>query len=346
MPTAYWVREAEKCFLLGIQSVSIRPINRMKVIIMVNGPNLKLWAKTGRDGDLHYHPLLYHMLDVAAVATYLWELLSEDQRRRIGHIIGSEARTITLFLAGGHDIGKACPGFQQQAPQLSKLIELPMSLNSCHRPHAFVSACILNRFFTNLLGQIAGGHHGIFPQPLDLRMGCDTLGNIEWETARDGLLQELATALKIDINDDTECKPQIIDPFIVPMLAGLISIADWIGSNQDFFPCLTEPGQQFDIIADKYFESAKDRAGKALRELGWMNNGFEIIDVIALDEGFVKDKLTDTDNTGHNTNMFSVRFDGLLKVTDVDVFYSTLRSGIGSAKGFGFGLLSIAPIKE
>ncbi|APH13227.1 CRISPR-associated protein Cas3 [Dehalococcoides mccartyi] len=237
---------------------------------MVNGPNLKLWAKTGRDGDLHYHPLLYHMLDVAAVATYLWELLSEDQRRRIGHIIGSEARTITLFLAGGHDIGKACPGFQQQAPQLSKLIELPMSLNSCHRPHAFVSACILNRFFTNLLGQIAGGHHGIFPQPLDLRMGCDTLGNIEWETARDGLLQELATALKIDINDDTECKPQIIDPFIVPMLAGLISIADWIGSNQDFFPCLTEPGQQFDIIADKYFESAKDRAGKALRELGWM----------------------------------------------------------------------------
>lgn len=36
-----------------------------------------------------------------------------------------------------------------------------------------------------------------------------------------------------------------------------------------------------------------------------------------------------------------VQFDGHLTVTDVDVFLATLVSGVGSAKAFGFGLLSI-----
>ncbi|AGG07000.1 CRISPR-associated protein Cas3 [Dehalococcoides mccartyi] len=237
---------------------------------MTNDPNLKLWAKTGRGGDLYYHPLLYHMLDVAAVATHMWELLSEDQRKRIGYTLGNEARAITLLLAGGHDIGKASPGFQQQVPQLSELTDLQVSVNDQNRPHGFVSACVLNRFFTTVLGQIAGGHHGIFPRSLDLRMGRDILGNREWEIARNGLLQELAKVLKIDISDDTKCKPKIIDPFIIPLLAGLISVADWIGSNQDFFPCLTKPGQLPELVGDKYFEVAKDRADKALHELGWM----------------------------------------------------------------------------
>lgn len=38
-----------------------------------------------------------------------------------------------------------------------------------------------------------------------------------------------------------------------------------------------------------------------------------------------------------------VRFDGLLTVTDVEMFSQAIRNGIGSAKGFGFGLLSVAP---
>jgi len=40
---------------------------------------------------------------------------------------------------------------------------------------------------------------------------------------------------------------------------------------------------------------------------------------------------------------FSARFDGVLRVTDADKFAIAVREGIGSAKGFGFGLLSVAP---
>lgn len=38
-----------------------------------------------------------------------------------------------------------------------------------------------------------------------------------------------------------------------------------------------------------------------------------------------------------------VRFDGRLRITDVEQFRQTLLTGIGSGKAFGMGLLSIAP---
>ncbi len=44
------------------------------------------------------------------------------------------------------------------------------------------------------------------------------------------------------------------------------------------------------------------------------------------------------------TTHLAVRFDGLLRVTDAEAFRETLVRGIGSAKAFGFGLLSIAPV--
>jgi len=40
-----------------------------------------------------------------------------------------------------------------------------------------------------------------------------------------------------------------------------------------------------------------------------------------------------------------VQFRGTLEVTDCERFIETYQSGIGSAKGFGFGLLLLAPIK-
>lgn len=39
----------------------------------------------------------------------------------------------------------------------------------------------------------------------------------------------------------------------------------------------------------------------------------------------------------------AVRFDGILRITDANAFCEVIASGIGPAKAFGFGLLSIAP---
>ncbi len=45
----------------------------------------------------------------------------------------------------------------------------------------------------------------------------------------------------------------------------------------------------------------------------------------------------------HEMRHLAVRFDGLLRITDAAAFRETLTRGIGSAKAFGFGLLSVAP---
>ena len=42
---------------------------------------------------------------------------------------------------------------------------------------------------------------------------------------------------------------------------------------------------------------------------------------------------------------FGVRFDGVLEVTDSDRLLEAIRQGIGPAKAFGFGLLSLAPAR-
>ena len=44
-----------------------------------------------------------------------------------------------------------------------------------------------------------------------------------------------------------------------------------------------------------------------------------------------------------NLTLFTVQFDGLLQIIDSEEFNSAMRNGIGPAKAFGCGLLSIAP---
>ncbi|HMM42080.1 MAG TPA: CRISPR-associated endonuclease Cas3'', partial [Thermomicrobiales bacterium] len=85
---------------------------------------LALWAKTdrsGKDPDA-WHPLICHMLDVAAVARAMWrEVLTPALRRRITDGLGlpdeAAAEAWIAYLAGLHDLGKGSPGFQAKWPE-------------------------------------------------------------------------------------------------------------------------------------------------------------------------------------------------------------------------------------
>ncbi|MDO8586862.1 MAG: type I-E CRISPR-associated protein Cas6/Cse3/CasE [Armatimonadota bacterium] len=48
---------------------------------------------------------------------------------------------------------------------------------------------------------------------------------------------------------------------------------------------------------------------------------------------------------GQGERLRSVRYDGIFTVTNPHKLQTTLVQGVGSAKGFGFGLLSIAPLR-
>lgn len=238
---------------------------------------LKLWAKSSTSGENRWHPLLYHMLDVAAVAGLVWDhCLTGRLRSRLESILGAgDARSRVVYMTGAHDIGKACPGFQSKQRAFCEDCGLPFSGNDRDRPHGFVSAHTLRSLTAScpasaLLGQIVGGHHGVFPRSADLQMGRDTLGNTDWARARHEILKKFARILGFDRNRVFDSTCEITDPFVVPVLAGFVSVADWIGSNQDFFPCSAECGKPIEISPEEYWQKAQDQARQALDKLGWL----------------------------------------------------------------------------
>lgn len=68
--------------------------------------------------------------------------------------------------------------------------------------------------------------------------------------------------------------------------------------------------------------------------------GFRPDGVVVIDEGQVKAAKPN----GRTLTFRSVRFEGALEVTEPERFAQALQAGIGTAKAFGFGLLSVAKV--
>jgi CRISPR system Cascade subunit CasE len=105
---------------------------------------------------------------------------------------------------------------------------------------------------------------------------------------------------------------------------------------------LNREEEQLKWLARKGQEREKDVPGGF--EIGVSPDGHypRCPNVIARTEGKVKGQKR-VSETGHSTTHLAVVFEGVLRVTDSDAFRETLVRGIGSAKAFGFGLLSLAP---
>jgi len=69
--------------------------------------------------------------------------------------------------------------------------------------------------------------------------------------------------------------------------------------------------------------------------------GFRLVSARTGGQEDVGGKIKHDEGT-HKLKLAAVQFDGLLQVTDPDRLHEAVRQGIGSAKGFGFGLLSLA----
>lgn len=73
--------------------------------------------------------------------------------------------------------------------------------------------------------------------------------------------------------------------------------------------------------------------------------GFSLVaDSTIIRRGYVYVNKREEGNGGQQLR--SVRYDGLLKITDADAFQQPLIRGIGAGKAFGFGLLSVAAVRN
>jgi len=235
-----------------------------------------LWAKTSLSLEDRWHPLILHLLDVAAVAEALLAREPASSRQRMADVLGlgwAAARPWLLLLVACHDLGKACPGFQCKWKNLSSLDAGPSPDTSAN--HAFVSQVALRELLiglgwpdetAELAADAVGCHHGerANPNTLDQLAGNRrALGKPEWHTVRRALFEALTTVFS---PGTPPTKATLSGPDFM-LLAGLTSFADWIGSNERFFP-FGIPQDCADPAA--WFKTRRAiNAEDALKQVGW-----------------------------------------------------------------------------
>ncbi|MDD3654973.1 MAG: CRISPR-associated helicase Cas3', partial [Desulfotomaculaceae bacterium] len=231
-----------------------------------------LWGKKTRDNrDNNWLPLVVHISDAAEIARLLWhQWLPFCTKRKIARGICKSqegnadfedaALPCFVFLAAGHDFGKATPAFQGKFSgtefdeQLRKQIidaGLPLSNNMHPRVarHYWASQLILEEHgFSRKLAVILGGHHGQPPsyaQLDDLRTAYrNDLGWNKGQEAWSEVQQELlAYALALAGISEQEAHTWQPDITAQVLLNGLVIMVDWIVSNETYFPHIDLSGR-------------------------------------------------------------------------------------------------------
>lgn len=243
----------------------------------MNNKLASIWAKTGKNGSEEWHPLLLHMLDVASCAEAILAREPSSTRFQMASCLGMEwedARPWLLLVIACHDLGKASPGFQskwEKAPMTG--LRMPKSPNSKIN-HAFVSQIALMELLqeknwsldlAELVADAVGCHHGsrAAPTTLDHLAGDErAIGRMDWEQARRSLVEALMDVFAPSRVPD---RLHLSGPDFM-LLSGLTSFADWIGSNEEWFP--------FGTTADcndlpEWFQKRKAKADYAMDAIGW-----------------------------------------------------------------------------
>lgn len=232
-----------------------------------------LWAKSG---ELQGHGLLAHMLDVAAAAEVILGHEPPSTLERFAAQFGLPESAFprhAAALVGLHDFGKAIPGFQakwQEGREQDEANGLGFAEPSLHvTDHACASAALLWQHLPAqgaepgwVLGvlQALGAHHGYNPHRQEINAARPAFEGPAWARAREALFDSYWQTLAPQGVPEAGELPLAA----VEWLAGLTSVADWIGSNPDWFP----PGERADSLTEHY-RRAKELAARALREIGW-----------------------------------------------------------------------------
>ena len=133
--------------------------------------------------------------------------------------------------AASHDIGKVSPTFYNklmQACGLAQLPDFPPYLETTWNGHAGVSQVAAKGMGApKWVPEILGQHHGFSPSIAGKRADAEIFGGPAWQAQRVALVEELKTSLGMEW-------PQVASPAQARVLAGLTSVADWIGSGRHF----------------------------------------------------------------------------------------------------------------
>ncbi len=249
---------------------------------------LAFWGKTPRScgisNDTTYKPVLHHLIDVAAVALR-WQQLNSTRLEREAALLKVSPEClakIAAFLAGVHDLGKFSRSFQAKVPELWPEQVLGPRRKVPDRPHWRNTAILLRaepiaQEFANLFPSIPydlapilaaiAGHHGQPPK------GLDEVNADPKKAWRDQQLGEEC----VDAAHTAFCMIRnLIEPLPLSSLekqkqvaqwswrlSGLVTLADWVGSDADYFSF-----ESVDTRLENYWDWALTQAEEALANKG------------------------------------------------------------------------------
>lgn len=201
------------------------------------------WAKTTPDGKSGIS-VCDHMINVGSVARRIAE--TEPQLLERFHLQSSAVGA----LAALHDLGKISPGFQRKCEAwLEENNLVKVARNGCwdtamESDHGKVSHAAIQTFLlendidrktAKFVSAILGAHHGRLNRPEDRgyrpqKAISETHSRIDWEDERKANAQRIWEAFSGNISISlSDSSPALW------WLAGLTSVADWIGSDERFF---------------------------------------------------------------------------------------------------------------
>lgn len=240
------------------------------------------WGKASRDGNLSWHPLILHLLDVAAVADALLDREPDSTKTHMSGVLGVDwgrARPWILLLIACHDLGKASPGFQRKwlhfdavcAPHIN--LNFRRHVNSAFN-HAYVSQVALESLLCEMgfsqqmssrLADAVGCHHGVralSTQLNELMNKTSASGDETWVTARKAVFELLKNVFGC-----AETPPsRDISGNDFLWLSGLTSFADWMGSDDRWFS-YGRPEDCEDLSG--WFSARRQIAEAVLDAAGW-----------------------------------------------------------------------------
>lgn len=242
-----------------------------------------LWAKTPKHPSTLWHPLVLHLLDVAASADAILALEPESTRLRMADVFGlkwPESRSWLLFVIACHDLGKACPAFQAQWQDLLPRTGLrcPPVTGRTKVRHDFVSQIALSTILiedfgwpeelADLTADAVGCHHGerASENAKDAARLAIQTGKAEVRQDWHGARLSIVTALRQVLHPGAAPTKATLSGPDFMLLAGLTSFADWIGSNEEYFAFGTESDCR-DLTG--WFDAHRAIADRALSAIGW-----------------------------------------------------------------------------
>lgn len=139
-----------------------------------------------------------------------------------------------VLVAACHDIGKVSPTFYEKLRRacadslLQPLPDIEPSHEKQWGGHAGVSlAAVMAMKVSPLLAEALGQHHGFRPNVGTYTADAEVFGGAAWQAEREQLVQALKEALHTNW-------PPAVSTSQARLLAGLTSVADWIGSGPLF----------------------------------------------------------------------------------------------------------------